>query len=224
MKHMLPPLPYGPAALEPHIDARTLTLHHDMHHASYVEKLNEALEKFPELQDHTATWLLRNRGKIPEAVRTAVHNNAGGHVNHSMLWRAMSPQGGGEPEGALADAIRRDFGSFGKFQAGFAEAGGKLFGSGWVWLVSVRQDGGKLRVETTTGHDNPLTQGHFPLLVNDVWEHAYYLKHQNRRPEYLEGWWAVVNWGEVARRFELAGGSAEEELQDEAGLAVATMV
>ncbi|MBY0268656.1 MAG: superoxide dismutase [Burkholderiales bacterium] len=223
MKHMLPPLPYGPAALEPHIDARTMTLHHDMHHASYVEKLNAALEKFPELQERTPTWLLRNRGKIPEAARTAVHNNAGGHVNHSMLWRAMSPQGGGEPSGVLADAIRRDFGSFDGFKVRFNDAGGKLFGSGWVWLVSVRQDGGKLQVETTTGHDNPLTQGHFPLLVNDVWEHAYYLKHQNRRPEYLEGWWAVANWEEAARRFELARASAEEELQDEAGLAVATM-
>jgi len=223
VKHILPPLPYDHAALEPHIDARTMKLHHDMHHASYVEKLNAELEKYPELEERTATWLLRNRGKVPGAARKIVHNNAGGHVNHSMLWRAMSPNGGGEPTAALADAIKRDFGGFEKFKARFDAAGIREFGCGWVWLVSVRQEGGKLQVETTTGHDNPLTQGHFPLLVNDVWEHAYYLKHENRRPDYLHGWWAVANWEEAARRFELASGSVAAELEDEAALAVATM-
>lgn len=223
MKHLLPPLPYDHAALEPHIDARTMMLHHDMHHASYVKNLNAALEKYPELQERTATWLLRNRGKVPEAVRKTVHNNAGGHVNHSMFWLAMSPAGGGEPGGALAAAIKRDFGSFGLFKGRFAEAGTRVFGSGWVWLVSVRQEGGKLQIDTTTGHDNPLTQGHFPLLVNDVWEHAYYLKHENRRPDYLDGWWAVANWEEAARRFGLASGAVAGELEDEPGLAVATM-
>lgn len=223
MKHLLPPLPYDHAALEPHIDARTMKLHHDMHHASYVKNLNAALEKYPELQERTATWLLRNRGKVPEAARKTVHNNAGGHVNHSMFWLAMSPTGGGEPGGALAIAIKRDFGSFGLFKKRFAEAGTRVFGSGWVWLVSVRQEGGKLQIDTTTGHDNPLTQGHFPLLVNDVWEHAYYLKHENRRPDYLDGWWAVANWEEAARRFGLASGAVVKELEDETGLAVATM-
>ena len=219
--HLLPALPYHHASLEPHIDARTMTLHHDKHHASYVENLNSALKKYPQLRERTAIWLLLNPGKIPEEARTAVRNNAGGHVNHSMLWRAMSPGGSGEPTGALADAIKRDFGSFEQFKAQFAEAGGKVFGSGWVWLARVQKDGGKLQVYTTAGHDNPLMQGHFPLLVNDVWEHAYYLKHENRRPDYLNAWWAVANWEEVARRFELSDHSAEQDWEDEGGLILA---
>jgi len=201
-KHLLSPLPYDYAALEPHIDAHTMMLHHDKHHAAYVASLNTALEKFPELHKRTALWLLLNLSKVPEAIRTAVHNNAGGHVNHSLLWRVMSPKGGGVPKGALADAIARDFGSVEQFKTRFAEAGAKLFGSGWVWLAREQKDGGRLQVYTTSGHDNPLMQGHFPLLVNDVWEHAYYLQYENRRADYLNGWWPVVNWEEVARRFE----------------------
>jgi Fe-Mn family superoxide dismutase len=216
-KHALPALPYAPAALEPHIDARTMMLHHDKHHASYVEKLNAALEKLPQLRERTATWLLLNPGKIPEAARTAVRNNAGGHVNHSMFWRSMIPGGSGAPKGALADALKRDFGSLAKFKTRFDEAGEKQFGSGWVWLV-MQKEGGKLEVLTTAGHDNPATQGHFPLLLNDVWEHAYYLKHENRRAEYLKAWWSVVNWPEVARRLEKFERSPERHWEGEGEL------
>ena len=221
MKHTLPALPYGHAALEPHINARTMSLHHDQHHASYVANLNSALEPFPELHERTALWLLLNLGMVPEKARAAVRNNAGGHVNHSLFWRGMSPFGGDEPTGALADAIKRDFGSFGQFKAQFAEAGSKVFGSGWVWLVKAKQDGGKLQVHTTSGHDNPLMQGRFPILVNDVWEHAYYLRHENRRPEYLKAWWAVANWKEAARRFALSDDSAGQEREEESGMLVA---
>lgn len=221
MQHLLPQLPYAHAALEPHIDARTMILHHDKHHATYVTNLNAALEKFPKLQQRSASWLLLNPGEVPEEARTAVRNNAGGHLNHSLFWRVMSPAGGGAPTGLLAEAINRDFGSFEQFKAQFAEAGAKLFGSGWVWLARVRKDGGKLQVYTTAGHDNPLMQGHFPLLVNDVWEHAYYLKHENRRPDYLKGWWAIANWEEVARRFELSDHSAGQDWEDEGGLLLA---
>lgn len=224
MKHMLPPLPYDYAALEPHIDARTMALHHDEHHASYVENLNSALEKFPELHECDALWLLLNLDKVPHAIRTAVRNNAGGHVNHSLFWRAMSPHAGGAPAGVLANAIDRDFGSLEQFKVQFAEAGGKLFGSGWVWLARANQDSGRLHIHTTSGHDNPLMQGHFPILVNDVWEHAYYLNYENRRSEYLESWWAVVNWEEAARRFEHSDQSAMRDWAGESGplLAVTT--
>ena len=200
--HLLPDLPYPHAALEPHVDARTMHLHHDMHHASYVKNLNAVLANHPELFGRTAIWLVLNPGKIPEEIRTAVANNAGGHVNHCLLWQAMAPDGGGEPKGALADAIRRDFGSIEKFKTRFDEAGAKVFGSGWVWLARAQRTGGKLEVLTTSGHANPVLQGHYPILVNDVWEHAYYLKHENRRPDYLKGWWSVVNWAEASRRFE----------------------
>ena len=221
MKHMLPPLPYNHASLEPHIDARTMTLHHDQHHASYVANLNSALAEFPELHERTALWLLLNLSKVPEQARTAIRNNAGGHVNHSLFWRAMSPAASGAPAGPLADAIKRDFGGFGQFKARFAEAGDKVFGSGWVWLARAQQDGGGLQIYTTSGHDNPLMQGHFPILVNDVWEHAYYLKHENRRSEYLKGWWPVVDWEEAARRFERSDDSAEQEWEGEGGLVAA---
>ncbi|MEX2122651.1 MAG: superoxide dismutase [Woeseia sp.] len=217
MKHLLPPLPYDYAALEPHIDARTMELHHDKHHASYVASLNAALEKLPDLQERSATWLLLNLNKVPEAVRTTVRNNAGGHVNHSLFWRAMTPAGAAAPEGSLADAIKRDFGSLEKFKARFAEAGTKLFGSGWVWLARAQQEGGKLVVLATPGHENPLVQGHFPILVNDIWEHAYYLKHQNRRPEYLDRWWSIANWQEAARRFGRSDHAAEQDWEDEGG-------
>jgi Fe-Mn family superoxide dismutase len=224
MKHLLPPLPYDPAALEPHIDARTMQLHHGQHHASYVANLNSTLEESPELRDRSALWLLLNLNKVPEKIRTAVRNNAGGHINHSLFWRAMSPAGGGAPAGPLADAIKRDFGGLEQFKARFDDAGAKLFGSGWVWLTRAQWDGGRLEIRTTSGHDNPLMQDHFPLLLNDVWEHAYYLKHENRRGEYLKGWWPVVNWEEAARRFERSDRSVERDWEAEGGslLAVTT--
>ena len=199
--HVLPPLPYAPEALEPHIDAQTVRLHHDKHHASYVEKLNALLEPHPQLRGRPASWLILNSSRLPEEIRAAVRNNAGGHVNHGLYWRAMSPVGDGEPSNLLADAIRRDFGSIKSFKEQFDAAGAKLFGSGWVWLVRTRENRARLAVVTTSGHDNPLTEGHFPILVNDVWEHAYYLKYQNRRPEYLTRWWSIVNWEEAKLRF-----------------------
>ncbi len=205
MKHVLPLLPYDVAALEPFIDARTMTLHHDKHHASYVKTLNLVLESASQsLREKTADWLLLNLSKVPERIRMAVRNNAGGHINHSLLWRAMSPagDGGGTPAGSLAAAIEHSFDSFEKFKTCFEETGSKLLGSGWVWLVKTRHGNDKLRVITTSGHDNPLTQGYVPLLVNDLWEHAYYLKHENRRLEYLRGFWSVANWKEAARRLE----------------------
>jgi len=218
MKHLLPPLTYDPAALEPHIDARTMMLHHDKHHASYVANLNSALEDYPELQKRTASWLLLNLSEVPENIRTAVRHNAGGHVNHSLFWRAMSPTGDGAPTRLFADAIRRDFGGLALFKALFDEAGAKVFGSGWVWLSRTRQDGGKLEVSTTSGHDNPLMQGRFPLLVNDVWEHAYYLKHENRRADYLKGWWSVVNWEEATDRFARSDRRTEHHWESEGGV------
>ncbi len=216
-KHLLPPLPYDRAALEPYIDARTMMLHHGKHHAAYVENLNTALAAFPDLQQKTALWLLLNVAKLPKDIRVAVRNNAGGHVNHSLFWQAMSPAGGGAPSGALADAIARDFGSFELFKARFDKAGETLFGSGWVWLARTRNDGGRLDVVTTTGHDNPLMQGRFPLLLNDVWEHAYYLKHENRRADYLHGWWPVVNWQEAERRYARSEYSTEQRWEADSG-------
>ncbi|MGQ0620169.1 MAG: superoxide dismutase [Panacagrimonas sp.] len=201
--HTLPPLPYAVTALEPHVDARTLSVHHGKHHATYVETLNKTLESAPDaLRTKSAEWLLVNLGKVPENIRTAVRNNAGGHVNHSLFWTTMSPGGGGAPTGALNEAIDQAFGSFAKFKTQFEEAGAKLFGSGWVWLVEGKDEDTPLRIITTTGHDNPLMQGLSPILVNDVWEHAYYLKHENRRPEYLKAWWSVVDWEATARRLE----------------------
>lgn len=202
MTHVLPPLPYGYAALEPTIEAYSMMLHHTGHHAAYVKALNEALGNEPALQQQTALWLLLNPGKIPKPVRARVLNNAGGHVNHCLFWRAMAPRSGGVPDGALADAIDRDFGSFEHFKNEFTDAGNKQFGSGWVWLVSADRHGSKLEIVTTAGHQSPFTQGQFPILLNDVWEHAYYLEHENRRAEYLKSWWAVVNWKEASHRFE----------------------
>ena len=210
MIHRLPDLPYEIAALEPHIDARTMSLHHDRHHAGYVDALNAALVEFPELGEHSAVWLLLNLGKIPEAARALVRTNAGGHVNHSLFWRAMAPPGRRELSGRLADAIARDFGSVEAFKTEFENAGARLVGSGWVWLVRAQQNGGRLRVVTTQAHGNPMTEDHFPLLVNDVWEHAYYLKHFNCRIDYLRGWWEVVHWDEVARRFARSDHNARE--------------
>lgn len=220
-KHQVPPLKYHYGALEPHINSRTMKLHHDIHHGSYVEKLNAALEKFPDLRDYPALWLLCNLDKVPKEIRIAVHNNAGGHVNHSMFWRAMKPGAAGEPKALLREAINRDFGSLGGFKTRFEEAGTGLFGSGWVWLARTRQDGGKLEVITTSGHDHPMMQDRFPLLLNDVWEHAYYLQYESRRSEYLKTWWSVVDWDEAARRFDLSGDSAEELWEAEGGHLVA---
>jgi Fe-Mn family superoxide dismutase len=202
MSHEVPPLPYDYNALEPHIDEQTMHLHHDKHHAAYVNNLNAALEKHPELGSKTAEELIKDLNSVPEDIRTAVRNNGGGHVNHTMFWQVMGPNGGGEPTGALADAIKQKFGSFEEFKKQFNDAGAKRFGSGWAWLV---KKGGALEVVSTANQDNPLSDGAYPLLGNDVWEHAYYLKYQNQRPKYLEAWWNVVNWDEVAKRFEQAG-------------------
>ena len=217
--HVLPALPFDPAALAPHIDLRTMQIHHGKHHATYVEKLNDALKEAPEFQQKTALWLLLNLVKLPENIRDAVHHNAGGHVNHSLFWQAMSPPAasGGKPSGALADAIVRDFGSFDGFKEKFDKAGAAVFGSGWVWLVRAQKNDGRLEIITTPGHDHPLMQGCFPLLLNDVWEHAYYLKHENRRPEYLSGWWPVVNWHEAARRFANNDDTTDPQRETEGG-------
>ncbi|MBV9790615.1 MAG: superoxide dismutase [Chloroflexi bacterium] len=203
MAHELPPLPYDYAALEPHIDAQTMQIHHDKHHAAYVNNLNAALEKYPELNSKSPEDLVRDLNSVPEDIRTAVRNNGGGHVNHTMFWQSMGPNGGGEPTGALAQAISDSFGSFEDFKKQFNDAGTKRFGSGWVWLV--RGGDGKLTITSTANQDNPISEGQTPILGNDVWEHAYYLKYQNRRPDYLAAWWNVVNWEEVSRRFEDAG-------------------
>ena len=199
MPFTLPPLPYPTNALEPHIDAQTMEIHHDKHHGAYVNNLNAALEKAPELQGKSLDDLLKNLNAVPEAVRTAVRNNGGGHWNHSMFWQIMSPNGGGKPTGKLADAINAAFGDFEKFKEQFNAAGAARFGSGWVWLVN---EGGKLAITSTPNQDNPLMDGKAPpILGNDVWEHAYYLKYQNRRPDYLKAWWNTVNWEEVGRRY-----------------------
>lgn len=210
-KHHLPPLPYPHAALEPYIDARTMELHHGGHHARYVAELNDALAPFPDLHSKSALWLLLNLRKLPAEIRVTVRASAGGHVNHGLLWQAMSPTGGGVPTGPLGDAIARDFGSYNQFKARFDEAGAALRGSGWVWLVRALEKGGGLEVLTTPAHDHPQMQGGFPLLVNDLWEHAYYLKHENRRGEYLAGWWPVVSWPEAERRYELSGRPTEKK-------------
>ena len=199
MPFTLPPLPYPTNALEPHIDAQTKEIHHGKHHAAYVNNLNAALEKAPELQGKSLDDLLKNLNAVPESIRTAVRNNGGGHWNHSMFWQIMSPNGGGAPTGKLADAINKAFGDFEKFKEQFNAAGGARFGSGWAWLLN---DGGKLSIVSTPNQDNPIMDGKAaPILGLDVWEHAYYLKYQNRRPDYMKAWWNVVNWPEVAKRF-----------------------
>jgi Fe-Mn family superoxide dismutase len=194
----VPPLPYAYDALEPHIDTLTMQIHHDKHHAAYVNNLNAALKDYPDLQNKTIEELLRGINEVPEAIRTAVRNNGGGHYNHTMFWEIMKPGGPKAPSGALADAINATFGSVEALQDKINDAGIKRFGSGWAWLVL--QDG-KLVVLSTANQDCPLMDGQFPVLGVDVWEHAYYLKYQNRRPDYLKAWWNVVNWEEVAKRF-----------------------
>lgn len=201
MAHTLAPLPYDYAALEPFIDAQTMQLHHDKHHAAYVNNLNNALTDYPDLQTLSVEDVVKQLEQIPDAIRTVVRNNAGGHVNHTMFWHSMAPGQSGAPTGTIAQAIDRTFGSFETFKQQFNEAGTKVFGSGWVWLTLTSNG---LQITTTPNQDSPLTQGQTPLLGNDVWEHAYYLKYQNRRPEYLNAWWNVVNWDEVNRRYEAA--------------------
>ena len=201
MAFELPPLPYAADALEPHIDAQTMQIHHGKHHAAYVNNLNAALEKAPEWQKRSLDDIVRNVGQVPEAVRTAVRNNGGGHWNHSMFWQIMGPKGRGEPSGTLADGIKQAFGSFDDFKKQFAAAAAGRFGSGWAWLVV---EGGKLAITSTPNQDNPLMDGKQAILGLDVWEHAYYLKYQNRRPDYVTAWWNVVNWSEVAKRHDQA--------------------
>jgi Fe-Mn family superoxide dismutase len=180
-------------------------LHHDKHHQTYITNLNNALANYPELQAKSAEDLIKDLNSVPEDIRMAVRNNGGGHVNHTMFWEIMGPGNeGGAPRGALGDAITDAFGSFDAFKAAFQDAGVKRFGSGWAWLV--RASSGELKVVSTANQDNPMSEGHFPILGNDVWEHAYYLKYQNRRPDYLAAWWNVVNWEEVGRRFESSQG------------------
>jgi superoxide dismutase, Fe-Mn family len=196
----LPDLPYAYDALEPHIDARTMEIHHTKHHQTYVNNLNAALEKAPDVRSDDIDHLLRNFDTIPEEIRTAVRNNGGGHANHSLFWQIMGPDGGGEPGGAVGEAIRSAFGDFGSFREKFANAAKGRFGSGWAWLVV--GDGRQVQVTDTANQDSPLMSGQTPILGLDVWEHAYYLHYQNRRPDYIDAWWNVVNWGEVNRRFE----------------------
>ena len=203
MAYEVPPLPYAYDALEPHIDKETMTLHHDKHHQAYVTNLNAAIEKHPELGSKSPEELIKNLDAIPEDIRPAVRNNGGGHVNHSMFWEIMKPGGGGAPTGPLADAINVTFGSLDALKTAFNDAGVKRFGSGWTWLVKTAD--GKLAVVSTANQDNPMSEGHTPIMGNDVWEHAYYLKYNNRRPEYLAAWWNTVNWEVITKRFEAAG-------------------
>ncbi|MCL4250079.1 MAG: superoxide dismutase [Anaerolineae bacterium] len=200
MAHTLPDLPYAKDALEPNIDAMTMEIHHDRHHAAYVNNLNAALAKHPELEGKSLDDLLGNLADVPEDIRTAVRNNGGGHWNHTLFWQVMSPNGGGAPSGALAAAINTAFGSFDEFKAQFKTAATGRFGSGWAWLI-VAPDG-SLSITSTPNQDTPLMEGKKAILGLDVWEHAYYLKYQNKRPDYVDAWWNVVNWAEVARRYD----------------------
>jgi superoxide dismutase, Fe-Mn family len=201
MAHELPKLPYAYDALEPHIDARTMEIHHTKHHQAYINNLNAALEKAPELKQKSLEDLLRGIQQVPEAIRTAVRNHGGGHANHTLFWQVMAPRAGGQPTGRLAEAIASAFGGFDAFKEQFSAAAAGRFGSGWAWLV-VKD--GKLAVESTANQDSPLMEGKTPILGLDVWEHAYYLHYQNRRPDYVAAWWHVVHWDEVARRLDAA--------------------
>ena len=195
----LPDLPYDYAALEPTIDEQTMRIHHDKHHAAYVNNLNAALEKHPQLQGKSVEDLVKGVNALPDDVKAPVRNNGGGHINHTMFWEIMGPGKGGEPTGAIGDAIKSTFGDFEKFKTQMNDAGVKRFGSGWAWLIDA---GGKLVIESTANQDSPLMEGKKPILGIDVWEHAYYLKYQNRRPDYLSAWWNVINWDEVNKRFK----------------------
>ncbi|MGM3309163.1 superoxide dismutase [Anabaena sp. WFMT] len=194
----LPPLPYADNALEKAIDAETMKLHHDKHHAAYVNKLNDALKNQTNLQNQSVEALLRDLNNVPENIRETVRNNAGGHLNHTIFWQIMSPQGGGQPTEEIAQEINQTFGSFEEFRNQFNQAGSDRFGSGWVWLV--RNPQGQLQITTTPNQDNPIMEGLYPIMGNDVWEHAYYLRYQNRRADYLNNWWNVVNWTEINKR------------------------
>jgi Fe-Mn family superoxide dismutase len=200
MPYEVPPLPYAADALEPHIDAETMTLHHDKHHQAYVDKLNAAVEG-TDLDGTPIEELIAGLSTVPEDKRTAVRNQGGGHLNHTLFWESMSPDGGGEPEGDLASAIDEAFGSFDAFKEQFEAAGVAQFGSGWAWLVL---DNGSLAITSTANQDNPISDGKTPLVGNDVWEHAYYVSYRNRRPEYLKAWWNTVDWGKVAERYAAA--------------------
>ena len=199
MAFELPPLPYDYTALEPHIDEQTMHLHHDKHHQAYVTNLNNAVKDTP-FENLSVEEVARRINEVPENIRTAVRNNGGGHVNHTMFWQIMKPNGGGQPTGALAEAINQTFGSFDQFKTQFNDAGVKRFGSGWAWLVLDKS--GKLQITSTANQDSPFMEGLYPVMGNDVWEHAYYLKYQNRRADYLNAWWNVVNWDEIAKRFQ----------------------
>lgn len=199
----LPALPYATNALEPHIDTMTMEIHHGKHHAAYVNNLNAALQGHEGLQGRSIEWLCQHLDEVPEGIRTAVRNNGGGHYNHSMFWLLMSPTGGGAPVGELAEALNATFGSFDEFKKLFADAAAKRFGSGWAWLV---MDGGKLVVTSSANQDNPLMEGKTPVMGLDVWEHAYYLKYQNRRPDYVGAWWNVVDWKKANENYLAARG------------------
>lgn len=203
-EYTLPPLPYDFSALEPHIDTMTMQIHHGKHHQAYVTNLNNALKDHPNLQGLPIEKLIADLNAIPEAIRTAVRNNGGGHANHSLFWQIMKPGGGGNPVGAVAAAIDAELGGFEKFKEAFNKAGATRFGSGWAWLILDKA--GKLGVVSTANQDSPLMEGNTPLLGCDVWEHAYYLKYQNKRPDYIAAWWSTINWEEVDRRFKAAKG------------------
>ncbi len=201
-EHVLPKLPYDYNSLEPHIDAKTMEIHHSKHHAAYVNNLNNALKDHPDLQNKTVEELIKNLSSVPEAIRNAVRNNGGGHLNHTFFWNVRGPEKGGEPQGELAEKIKSTFESFEKFKEKFSAAGVSRFGSGWSWLTIDKT--GKLAVESTANQDNPLTEGRVAVLGVDVWEHAYYLKWQNRRADYIKEWWNVVNWDQVAHNLKTA--------------------
>lgn len=201
MAFKLPELPYAYDALEPHIDKETMTIHHTKHHNTYVTNLNKAIEGVSALEDQSIEELVANLNSVPENIRTAVRNNGGGHANHSLFWTLLSPNGGGAPTGELADAIEKELGGFEKFKSDFSYDGTGRFGSGWAWLVV---NNGKLEITSTPNQDSPLTEGKTPILGLDVWEHAYYLNYQNRRPDYISAFWNVVNWDEVARLYSEA--------------------
>jgi Fe-Mn family superoxide dismutase len=207
MPFSLPPLPYPSDALEPHIDKMTMEIHHGKHHNTYVTNLNKALESAAQLANKSVEELLVNNcAAVPESIRTAVRNNGGGHANHSMFWQLMGPKGGGQPTGKLSEAVNSAFGGFDSFKEKFTAAAVGRFGSGWAWLV--KDSSGKLDIISTANQDSPLMEGRFPVLGLDVWEHAYYLKYQNRRPDYITAWWNVINWNEVGKRFDSGKASA----------------
>ena len=203
-EHTLPPLPYDYNALEPHIDEQTMRIHHGKHHQTYITNLNNALKDQPDLQNKSIEELIANLNAVPESIRTAVRNNGGGHANHSAFWKMMKPGGGGPPSGALAQAIDADLGGFDAFKEAFAKAAATRFGSGWAWLIVNKQ--GKLEVTSTPNQDSPIMDGTSPVLGLDVWEHAYYLKYQNKRPDYVSAWWSVVDWAEADRLYAAAQG------------------